>query len=179
MFVGVNVLLCPGETRYWLLMRMFEKMALDIVPIFTQSIKDDYETITLYLQYEFWQILCQCFSKMVLKVLSPLNKVLANLTYLLFRSDGHSLFDHFKPRDCRYQPAKQLFLKIALNWCRWSWQFPKYPTKYNHLLPNCLMLAFFLSSVPMQYPLSICNNNQEQQFLWQCAQKLLVPTFLN
>ena len=82
MFMGINLhsyywMLCPAETRYSLLMRFFEKMALDIVPIFMELFD-----ITLYLQYEFWQILFQYSSKMVLRVSSPFNSVLAFVTFL-------------------------------------------------------------------------------------------------
>ena len=51
-FMGMNFhsycwMLCPGETKYWLLMSFFLKMALDIVPIFMESFEDEYEIITL------------------------------------------------------------------------------------------------------------------------------------
>ena len=92
---------------------------------------------------------------MVCRVSRLFNRVLA----ILKRRDCHSFSEHFKPTDCQYLPARQLYLELLSNCCRCSRQFSINSNQYNALLQNHVMPCCFLSMLPMQNPSSICRNH--------------------
>ena len=81
-------------------MGVFVKIILDIIPICTWLFVDECNTIISFLQYEAWQLLFQCFFKMVWRYWKLFNKVPACLKIFCFKTDLHCCSTLSKTMDC-------------------------------------------------------------------------------